>query len=210
MRWSLQWATLLTAAAVWAQPPAGRWDGTIVHGKLKVAFTIQLEGAGPAMTGAFVNGEARVSSTSGTFDGKRLALSFDSTGRKLDAFLGDGGLQGTYGPYPFTAAAYCACGLEGVAGPAIMGIWEIPGNGWRLHVSRRGEDTIVTVMRLGGDIGPITGRYDGLAFLLHYFDGKRAAVLELEERKDGGLDVVWMEPDEAPLKARAVRVKGAQ
>ena len=210
MKLSYLAAAFLTAAAVWAQAPAGRWDGTLVHGKLKVPFTIQLEGSGPAIHGALVNGDARVSSTSGTFDGKRLLLSFGSSGTKLDASLADGSMHGTFGPHSFTASAYCTCGSEGVAGPAIMGLWELAGNGWRLDVKRNGEDTLVTVSRAGESMGPVTGRFDGLTFQLHYFDGTRAAVLELEERKDGGLDVVWMEPDKEPVKGRAVRVTSAR
>jgi hypothetical protein len=209
MRSSFLLAAFLAAVSGWAQPPAGRWDGTVVYGKLKVPFTIQFEGGGAAMAGAFVNGDARVSSTAGTFDGNRLLLNFAS-GTRLDATLVDGGLKGTYGSQPFTAAAYCTCGLEGAAGPAIMGAWEIPEAGWRLLVERKGEDTLATVSRPGGDIGPITGRHDGLTFLLHYFDGTRAAVLELEERKDGALDVVWMEPGKEPVKSKAVRLKAAR
>jgi len=53
----------------------------------------------------------------------------------------------------------------------------------------------------------MTGRYDGLTFQLHYFDGARAAVLELEERKDGGLNVVWMEPETETVRTKAIRVE---
>ena len=112
--------------AALAEAPGGHWDGTITFGKMKVPFTIQLDGAGPAMTGTFVNGDVRVSSTAGTFDGKRLALSFAAPGEELEATLVDGALQGTYDGHGFTASTYCTCGLEGVAGPAIMGAWEIP------------------------------------------------------------------------------------
>jgi hypothetical protein len=204
MRLTILTVAVLSAVSAWTQAPAGRWEGTIVYGKLKVPFTIHFDGSGAAVTGALVNGEKRVSSTSGNFDGKQLQLAV--AGKTLKATLEDGGLKGTFDSQPFTASAYCTCGLEGVAGPAIMGVWEIPDSGWRLDVDRKGEDTLVTISRPGESIGPVTGRYDGLTFQLHYFDGTRAAVLEIEERKDGALDIVWMEPGREALKSKAIRV----
>lgn len=86
-----------------------------------------------------------------------------------------------------------------------MGSWEVPESGWKLTVRRIGEDTLVGVSRPGGDIGPLAGRFDGLTFMLRYFDGKRAAILEIEPSKDEGLDLVWKEPGQALRKYKAVR-----
>ena len=102
--------------------------------------------------------------------------------------------KGTYGRggqdmHPVTASKFCACGSEGEAGPDISGTWEVPDSGWRLTIRRKGDDTLATVSRPNGELGPIAGRFDGFAFLLHYFDGARAALLEIEQRKDGGLDL---------------------
>ena len=41
--------------------------------------------------------------------------------------------------------------------------------------------------------------------MLRYFDGKRAAILEIEPRKDEGLDLVWKEPGQGSRKYKAAR-----
>lgn len=201
----MRWILLLTAITAWSQPAPGRWDGTVMYGKLKVPFTLKLEGKGATLTGVLVNGDAHVPSTSASFESNRLRLTFGPGGPKLDAKLTDNELKGTFGGQPATAAPYCTCGMEGVAGPSIEGAWEVREPAWRMDIKRKGEDTLVMLSRAGQDIGPLNGRFDGLTFQLHYFDGTRAAVLELEERKDGGLDLVWMEPGQEPFKAKAVR-----
>ena len=47
-------ATCLAAVAGWAQAPAGRWDGTIVFGALKIPFTIYFEASGAALRKASI------------------------------------------------------------------------------------------------------------------------------------------------------------
>jgi hypothetical protein len=206
----------LAAISGWGQVPSGRWDGTIVFGTLKVPFRIHFEGSGTTVSGSFENGDARVHSTSGSFANGELRLSFEEISTRLEAFAVAGGdLKGTYGgpklgTLPFTAAAYCTCGSEGEAGPEIMGTWTVPEAGWRLIIQRKGEDTLATLSRPEGSLGPLNGRFDGVSFMLHYFDGSRAALLEIEPRKDNGLDLIWKAPGEDAKKHTAVRAKDQQ
>ncbi len=203
-------AALLTAASACAQAPSGRWDGNISLGAMSVPFTLFFEGKGAAVTGAFINGDARVSSAPGKFEGGTLRLSFPQAGTRLEAVIADGALKGSYGDarrgmHPFTAAAFCTCSNEGDAGPAIMGEWDVPGAGGRLTVRRIGEDTLAALKRAGDALGPLAGRFNGGYFVLNYFDGTRAAVLELEPNKDHGLDVTLNEPGQDIRKYKAVR-----
>lgn len=206
--------TLLTVVSGWADAPSGRWDGMIGIGELKVPFTIHFEGSGAAFTGSFVNGDERVPSTSGSFEDGVVRLVFERLGTQLEATVSDvDGLNGSYGSakygmHPVTALAYCTCAYEGEAGPDIVGAWAVAGLGWRVTIQRKGDDTFATVSRGGSGLGPLTGRFDGLTFQLRYFDGVRAAVVEIEERKDGGLDLVWKEPGEEVKKLKAVRAGG--
>jgi len=193
--------TIFSLAVIcgWAQAPDGRWDGTITYGALKVPFTIHFESNGKTFTGSFVNGDTRVSSTEGSFEAGAVRLTFGTSGTRLEARLVEGELKGAIGSggqdmHPFTASQFCACGSEGDAGPDISGTWEAPDSSWRLTIRRKGEDTLATVSRPSGELGPLAGRSDGLTFMLHYFDGVRAAVLEIEQRKDGGLDLKFTEP----------------
>jgi hypothetical protein len=200
----------LAVACGWSQTLDGRWDGTITYGALNVPFIIHFEPTGKTLTGSFVNGDARVSSTEGSFEAGSVRLTFGASGTRLEATLADGQLKGAYGSggqdmHSFTASKFCACGPEGEAGPDISGTWEAPDSSLRLTIRRKGDDTLATVSRPSGELGPLAGRFDGLTFMLHYFDGVRAAVLEIEQRKDGGLDLKFTEPGTDVKKYRAVQ-----
>jgi hypothetical protein len=200
----------LAVACGWAQAPDGRWDGTITFGAMKVPFIIHFEHDGKTLTGSFVNGDSRVSSTAGSFEAGSVRLTFGASGARLEATLEDGQLNGAYGGggqdmHPFIASKYCTCGIEGDAGPDISGTWEAPDSDLRLTIRRKGDDTLATVSRPSGELGPLAGRFDGLTFMLHYFDGVRAAVLEIEGRKDGGIDLKFKEPGADVKKYRAVK-----
>jgi hypothetical protein len=200
----------LAVACGWgqAQAPDGRWDGTITFGALKVPFIIHFEPNGKTLKGSFVNGDTRVSSTEGSFETGIVRLTFGASGTRLEATLADGRLKGAYGSsgqdmHPFIASKFCDCASEGDAGPDISGTWEAADSSWRLTIRRKGDDTLATVSRPSGELGPLAGRFDGLTFMLHYFDGVRAAKLEIEQRKDGGLDLKFTEPGTNVKKYRA-------
>lgn len=203
-------AMLLATLSASAQVPSGRWDGTVTFGALKVPFTMFFEGSAQALKGSLVNGDEKVSSTSGSLANGVLRLTFGATGTRLEGSLADGQFKGSYGSekqgmFPVTAGAYCTCSNDGEAGPEVMGMWEVPGAGWKLNVRRQGDDTLVTVSRPSGKFGPLFGRFDGVSFMLHYFDGTRAALLEMEPEKDNGLALIWKAPNEDVQKFRAVR-----
>jgi hypothetical protein len=200
----------LVVGCGWAQAPDGRWDGTITYGSVEIPFIIHFESNGKALMGSFVNGDTRVSSTEGSFEAGAVRLTFGASGKRLEAKIVDGQLKGTYGSggqdmHPFTASKFCSCGFEGEAGPDISGTWEVPDSNLRLTIRRKGDDTLTTVSRPNNELGPLAGRFDGLTFKLHYFDGARVALLEIEERKDGGLDLKLMEPGTEVKKYRAVK-----
>ncbi len=199
----------LVMACGWTQALDGRWDGTVSYGALKVPFTIYFEPNGNTLKGSLVNGDTRVSSTEGSFEAGSLRLAFGTSGTRLEATLVNGELKGTIGNgqdlHPFTASQFCSCAIEGEAGPDISGAWEVPDAKLRLTIRRKGEDTLAHLSRPSGEFGPIAGRFDGVTFTLDYFDGIRAAVLEIEQRKDGSLDVKLMEPGAEVKKYRAVQ-----
>lgn len=205
---------LVVVCLGFSQTPSGRWDGTIEYGPLKVPLQLHFESTSNGVRGMFVNGESRVASSEGHFDNGELRLSFASLGTRLEAKLADGGLKGVYGNEKLgmrslNASAYCTCAYEGEAGPDISGTWEFAGEGWQLSVQRKGEDTLATLRRPGRELGPLHGRFDGVTFALHYFDGIRAAVLELEPRKDGTFDAVLSEPGTDLRKLKLVRSSAA-
>lgn len=191
-----------------AQAPDGRWDGKITYGTLNVPFTIHFESSGKRLTGSFLNGDTQVSSTEGTFEGGRVRLTFGPTGTRLEGVVTDDQLKGTYGSgqqmHPFTATKFCSCGPVPDEGPDISGAWEVPDSNLRLTIRRKGDETLATILHSSSELGPLAGSFDGLAFMLNYFDGARAAVLEIGPRKDGGLDLKLTEPGTDAKKYRAV------
>lgn len=199
----------LTVACGPMQAPEGRWDGMITFGTLQVPVVMHFEQNGNTLIGSFVNGDTRVTSTFGRFEDGFVQLTFPS-GKRLQATLKDGVLSGTYGSgeqdlHAVTASKYCACGPVAEAGPDISGTWEVPDSDLRLTIRRRGDETLVNVLRPSGELGPIAGYFDGLAFMLNYFDGVHAAMLEIEQRKDHGLDLKFTEPGTEVKKYRAIQ-----
>ncbi len=214
---------ILTASEVMAQsqPTSGRWDGTIVLRDLKVPFSMQLDFTQNNVSGAFVNGEEKVSSTQGTLGGGVLRLTFQQYDTMLEANVGLGGLNGEYGgarfgKYGVQAGPYCTCAVAGEAGPDISGTWLVGETGVasstpsRLVIQRKGSDTNVHFLRPEDANGELTGLFDGLSFLLHHFDGARASLMELEPRPDGTLDVTLREPGAVVKKFHAVRMTDRQ
>ena len=202
-------AVLLTALPGYGQAPAGRWDGALSFGKVKVPFTLEFQGTADKLTASLVNGDSRIHSTSGSLDNKTFRLAFASLGTRFEASMINGELKGTYhardGAIPFTASAYCTCEYEGEPGPETAGVWQSPDSGWRLQIRRKGEDTLATLSHASGEAGPFWGRFDGAVFNLHYFDGVRAALLEIELRKDNAIDVTLTEPGQDIRKFKATR-----
>jgi hypothetical protein len=202
--------TALSAAQDQVPPPNGRWEGTITFDKLKVPFTLFIAGEGASVTGSFVNGSMRVTSISGSYSEGMLQLGFPK-GNRLQAKFADAALKGTYGSPGFgihliEAALYCTCAYEGEAGPDISGLWDLPfPQPWRLAIRPQGEDTLASLHRGEQELGPITGRYDGIQFTLRYFDGTNAMLLEMEPRKDGSLAVTLQEPGQPVRKTQAVK-----
>jgi len=199
----------MAASVLSAQTPAGRWDAHVTIRSLRIPFTMHFDGSGSSFTAFLVTGDTRIRSSSASFDGKTARADFENPTSRMQAVVAeDGSLTGTFGNqkagmHPFKASAFCTCGLVGEAGPEIMGSWEVS-NDWKLSVRRVGEDTFATISRGGAEIGPLSGRFNGSFFELSLFDGNQAAVLEIEPRKDGALDLSWIEPGVAAQKLKAM------
>jgi thiol-disulfide isomerase/thioredoxin len=196
-------AALACASPAPAQSISGMWDGTVVFDGLSIPFRLEISGSGARTQGAFLNGDQRVTSTSGTFDGGTLVLHFDMYAETLRATLKDGQLTGTIqgkfdpGPpktLPFQAKPYVAApDPPAVNAPSIDGVWEIEvkspkgESAWRFVVQQKGANVSAAILRVDGDTGALTGRYDNGRFLLTHFSGERPYILEAAPKPDGSL-----------------------
>ncbi|MBI4905186.1 MAG: hypothetical protein HY820_16240 [Acidobacteria bacterium] len=190
-----------------AQKLNGRWDGSITVEMVKVPLQLQMTAEGSAVSASWVNGDRRTASIKGSFADGALRIEFASG--KLEARFNETVFKGTYAlngkAYSLEAAPYCSCSYEGEAGPDVSGLWTFDDGAATVTLRRQGEDTYATLRRGADEIGPLGGRFDGLQFSLHYFDGVRAMVLELEPNKDGTLAAMLEEPGKSQRKAIATK-----
>ncbi len=191
---------LAVVAAAETAPLSGLWDATVKVNDVEIPFRIEIASAGQAASGAFFNGEERVPSTGGTFDGATLLLRFDHYATKLEAKLENGVLTGTYGrpsrQYVFQAKRFVPSPLTKEDVPAIAGNWVIPTksskgeNAWRLIVRQSGAEVTAAILRVDGDTGALSGTFRDGRFLLSHFSGARPSLLEVKALPDGTLEIV--------------------
>src|SRR4051812_13758736 len=81
---------LILCTTALAQPPTGRWDGTIIINTLTIPLRLNFTGDATTLTGPFINGKSPVPSSSGRFADNTIPLAFDKLGTPLDARLVDG------------------------------------------------------------------------------------------------------------------------
>jgi thiol-disulfide isomerase/thioredoxin len=153
------------------------------------------------VSGSFFNGDQRVESSSGRFSDGTLTLAYDHYAARLEARLVDGELEGRYERARGTPSAFRAkpAGAPAAAradAPSIGGQWHIPVKSskgeaaWRFIVHQTGPDVSAAILRVDGDTGALTGRYDGRAFVLSHFSGQRPALLEVTLEPDGTLAIL--------------------
>lgn len=102
---------------------------------------------------------------------------------------------------PFHAKRYAApAAVDTASVPSIDGVWEIPQESpkgekaWRLVVQQKGADISTTVLRIDGDTGALTGRWQNGKFVASHFDGARPGLIEITPQQDGSLAVELTAP----------------
>ena len=227
MKLAVRIVTLISAASLaMAQSLTGLWDAVIHYDDLSIPFSIEFTGDGSQITASFFNGDERVTSTGGVFDGKAAVFRFDHYATRLEATLEDGLLKGTYGGkrsgnHDFEARPHHEANASPALNvPDIGGVWDVPTespkgeHAWRLIVQQSGPKVSAAILRVDGDTGALTGRYGDGRFVLNHFDGARAAILEMQRRPDGTLALTLKGPHQAvrnlvawkPEEARAAGV----
>ena len=190
-----------TAVSTFAQSAAGLWDATVTVNGVAIPFRIEILGSGSKTHSYFFNGNDKVNpSTRGNFQNGSLVLEFDSYGTKLEAILKDGVLRGTYGAgsgssYPLEARRHSASIVSSSTAsvPSIDGLWEIQvkspkgESAWNFIVDQSGSSISAAILRVDGDTGTMTGRYQEVKFVLSHFSGERPFYVEVSPASDGSL-----------------------
>ncbi len=195
------------------RPPAeinGIWQGAVYLSRNEgdeVPFSIELKQEGGKVTGALVNGDERLTSTDGSWDGKNLKLRFDYYDGELNAALIRREMIGEFTrqwqkqklkrPVKFWRTRQDfnppASDSRTVSGEWLLRVGEGEKQKvWRAEFKQKGAAVTGTLIPPSGDWGVMTGNcYDG-RLMLSRFDGINAhnfkAVLTDQDTLEGIVD----------------------
>jgi len=193
--------TLSRTARAADVPPSGLWDAGIIVNGVLIPFPLELTVSGNDASAAFFNGDERVPSTTGSYRAGALLLRFAHYASSLQAQWNDGRLTGAYGrsgspAYAFQAKPHSAAPASNAKVPSIAGHWEIAVQSakgeaaWRFFVRQSGAEVTASILRVDGDTGALSGRYQDGKFVLSHFSGARPLLLEITPNADGSLTLV--------------------
>jgi thiol-disulfide isomerase/thioredoxin len=176
------------------------WDGKVTVGDYVVPFRVQFAGSGRGFSAWFFNGDEKTLSASGTSTRTTLLARFPQYNSRLEATLKDGELDGAYTRdgkvYPVHAVPHRTPAPPAGPVPDIAGAWVIEnGNekgerAWHLLVHQSGPEVSGAILRVDGDTGALSGRYEDGHFTLSHFSGARPSVFVLTPGSNGSLDIV--------------------
>jgi thiol-disulfide isomerase/thioredoxin len=203
MKKTLLLATVIAfAPALRAESLAGLWNATVNLNGTQIPFKIEFAGDGANIKGWFFNGESHENSTGGTFENGSLVLNFETYVSVLKATAKNGVLDGEYtsrrgSPLPIHAVRAVAEPPSKVKAPQISGLWYLEGvtsrkhdeKAWQLTIRQKGAEVSGAILRVDGDTGTLTGRYQDGKFVLSHFSGARPALVEITPQADGTLTV---------------------
>lgn len=218
-------AVAVVAALAVAQPSgqqpsalAGQWAAVVTSNGVEVPFPFEIAESGTGLSGSFFNGERRITSTGATVDGATVVFTFAQYASRLELQVADGALSGAYhrargGPLPVKASRPAAATAAAGAAPAIDGTWIVQAKSnkgetaWRFIAKQAGDRVEATILRVDGDTGTLTGRWDGDRYVLSHFSGARPLRLEVTPLADGSLSL--SQNGQPPLAAARAEAVGA-
>jgi thiol-disulfide isomerase/thioredoxin len=200
----LMMSALVLAPLGIAQSVAGLWDATVTVRNLEVPFRFEIAGDGEKVLGSFRNGDAKFTSSSGSYKNGNLLIVWDYTASRLEATVHDGVIDGKYyrngrdakTVYPFHAKPFVPPVLTTDGVPNIAGLWVIPVKtdkgeaAWQFIVRQSGPEVTAAILRIDGDTGALEGTFKDSKFVLSHFSGARPSVFEVSLLADGSLSIL--------------------
>lgn len=202
----------------------GIWNGTIyLKNHDEVPMKLELKVEGQNVIGSFLNGDERLTSTSGSFDGTNLKLQFDFYDAVLEAGFARRELIGTitrtWHQTKLVRELKMWKGGEPMVVPAaaegkdVSGEWEMKvGEGeqqktWRAVLQQKDAALTGTILTPSGDWGTMTGQFGYGKLLLTRFDVINAHLFRAQLNDQGQLEgMVDLGQGDAPRKVLATRV----
>ena len=214
--------SILAASFARAESLTGRWDASVSIRGVDIPFRIDFSGEGKDFTASLFNGDVPVTPTAAEFADGAVTVTFAQLPLTITASLKDGGLEGRIEGRsvdregsPFHAQRYSPASAPAGDVPSIAGVWEMAHEtakgekAWRLIVRQSGAEAAAAILRVDGDTGSLTGRWQDGKFVLSHFDGTRPALMEITPEKDGSL-VIEQRPSRDGGKLVAFRVAEAR
>ena len=200
--------------------PVGMWDAVVTVRGFEAPFKFQVLEDGETVAGSFFDGEIRVPSTSGSFEDGKLTLNFAQYGSRIDAVLQDDRLEGKYdrgtrgAGYEFKAVRAGTPAEPTGPVPSLAGEWRIPleqesskgEKAWRFLLTQNGPEVSGAIMRVDGDTGTLSGRFDNGRVVMGHFSGGRPTRLEVTPQPDGTLALF----EDGRNKRTAIRAEEAK
>jgi len=205
--------TILFLAPLSAQTRIeGVWDATVTVGQAEIPFRFEIASQGTELKGFFFEGEKKIGSTSGKFADGNLQFDYEFLNSTLTATFDGEKLDGSYRynrkngrEYPFHAHLAASPAADAASPPQIAGNWEMklagPDNSttkdprlvlsWKLFLRQSGTQVSGSILRVDGDTGTLTGRWQGDTLRLSHFAGERPVLLEAKLQPDGTLDILF-------------------
>lgn len=207
--YSLLWLCLVLSGGLACTRPSvslnGEWRASILNkAGEEIGFKLDLKQEDAQVSGALVNGEQRVESTGGSFDGQTLKLQFDFYAGELTATLTNGELRGDFKRQSGknmlrrelrawreagTASTNAAPAID-VSGDWLLRVGEANNQRtWRASFKQQqGGAVSGTIIPLSGDWGTMTGKFENGELRLTRFDGINAYLFKVKLTADGKLE----------------------
>lgn len=202
----------------------GIWNGTIyLKNRDEVPMKLELKVEGNNVIGTILNGEERLTSTSGSFDGTNLKLKFDYYDAELEAGFARRELIGkitrTWHQTKMVRELKMWKGGEPMIVPAaaegkdVSGEWEMKvGEGeqqktWRFAVQQKDGALTGTILTPSGDWGTMAGQFAYGKLQVNRFDVINARLFRAKLNEQDQLEgMVDLGQGDAPRKVIATRV----
>lgn len=202
----------------------GIWNGVVyLQNQDEVALKLELKVEGDQVSGTILNGDERVASTSGSFDGTNLKLKFDYFDAVLDGTFARreiiGTISRTWKQQKMVRNFKMWKGGEKMIVPAaaegkdLSGEWEMKvGEGekqrqWRLLLTQKDGALSGTILTPSGDWGTMAGEFAYGKMQITRFDVINARLFRAQLNAQGQLEgMVDLGQGEAPRKVVAERV----
>lgn len=186
---------------------SGLWDAVIVANGVEVPFRFEIAATAGAVEGFFFEGDRRVGSTAGSFAAGVLTLDYEFLNTVIEAKLEDGQLVGSYRnkrpnakPQDLRMRRFTPVALETGDVPSLEGNWEMRRNAdevtaprdtrtWHVFLRQSGAEVSGSILRIDGDTGTLSGRWNAGKLVLSHFAGERPNLFEATRNADGSLAV---------------------